>query len=780
MDEEMNQKLEWLEAQKIEISVDLFAAAKQQLQFLAAVDRNRYLYDGPALERAIYRYNACWLPLLAKYTEPSSICEGPLVPPLDCEWVWHCHRLNPVRYKTDCEELYGRVLDNSNVSSSVNGTSKSQTETLWRRLYPTEPYDLDLINKTTSETERKHTTTTYDLVSAVKRQSTFYYQVSRPHVDNDVFLREAVARYKAFLYLIKRNRERSVKLFCVPTYDIDLIWHTHQLHALSYCKDMTKMIGKVLEHDDTDSDRSKGKKLDTGFSGTTAMWEETFGARYWKAGAMNRGNTPKAVTTSPCGFLGKKLITAEEDVIVIQSPEVDVIEVVLEIVGVKNLPDAYKGKVFVVFSKTQPDSLFNAERRLSVLSESCGEKQVAMFKCEPRGELRFQLMSCKSKALGFVCLSLSEFLFPVSTLSVEKWLELTTPAKRGKDPISLRVAVSFTPPTPSPTVLHMVQTRPSLKDSCFFPLVGKARLAKVFTRVVDESETEVMSLQMRNSSGDTRQLIGEKGSGESLVMAEYDGSYWSLLDCKWSLKKIRSGERDGPLFEIMGERMVRVYSGRKLEYEPKHCAKLRSEQDFFMTAVEFSKEHPYGKAVGLLDLKTGSIEANERWFVLLGIVSAFILSDLLKKEGSLDKVKANVIKEETGVLTDQVKLEEETMMNLDVTTPVLEAAEKVNGGAKCYSKELNASGGCGVGCGVKSGNITEEEGGHCGGCGGSGCSGGGGRCGGMTKISGCGGGSCGGGSCGNCSGGCGNMIKSNANEDVRVAAPEALNDAVTV
>lgn len=48
----------------------------------------------------------------------------------------------------------------------------------------------------------------------------------------------------------------------------------------------------------------------------------------------------------------------------------------------------------------------------------------------------------------------------------------------------------------------------------------------------------------------------------------------------------------------------------------------------------------------------------------------------------------------------------------------------------------------------------------------------------MTKSSGCGGGSCGGGSCGNCSGGCGNMIKSNANEDVPVPSPEALNDAV--
>lgn len=55
MDKEKDHEVEWLEAQKIEISVDLLAAAKQQLLFLATVDRNRWLYDGPALEKAIYR-----------------------------------------------------------------------------------------------------------------------------------------------------------------------------------------------------------------------------------------------------------------------------------------------------------------------------------------------------------------------------------------------------------------------------------------------------------------------------------------------------------------------------------------------------------------------------------------------------------------------------------------------------------------------------------------------------------------------------------------------------
>lgn len=131
-----------------------------------------------------------------------------------------------------------------------------------------------------------------------------------------------------------------------------------------------------------------------------------------------------------------------------------------------------------------------------------------------------------------------------------------------------------------------------------------------------------------------------------------------------------------------------------------------------------------------------------------------------------------------------MKVGEEIMMNVDVINLVLEVVEKVNGGVKCYFKEFNVSGGCGVGCGVKSGNIIEEEGGYCGGCGGcgggSGCSGGGGWCGGVIKVSGCGGGFCGGGFCGNCSGGCGNMIKSNVNEDVLLVVLEVLNDVVIV
>lgn len=86
-----------------------------------------------------------------------------------------------VQYKSDCEQFYGKVLDNSNVVSSVHGACRRNTEETWNSLYPEEPYALNLkralsedISDRISELENCNK---YDLVSAVKRQSSFFYQV---------------------------------------------------------------------------------------------------------------------------------------------------------------------------------------------------------------------------------------------------------------------------------------------------------------------------------------------------------------------------------------------------------------------------------------------------------------------------------------------------------------------------------------------------------------------------------------------------------------------------
>ena len=141
-------------------------------------------------------------------------------------------------------------------------------------------------------------------------------------MSNDIFLKEAVARYKGFLHLIKRNKERSIRQFCVPTYDIDLIWHAHQLHPALYCKDTTAICGMLLEHDDTDSDRTEGTKLDVGFMETTKQWEEVYGVRYWRAGVMYRGNAPSPIVIDACLHEGthNNVVSEKVDCLLYTSP----------------------------------------------------------------------------------------------------------------------------------------------------------------------------------------------------------------------------------------------------------------------------------------------------------------------------------------------------------------------------------------------------------------------------------------------------------------------------
>ncbi|KAG9129769.1 hypothetical protein Leryth_015467 [Lithospermum erythrorhizon] len=692
----MEQELEWKESQKIKVNVDLIAEAKQQLEFLASVDRNRWLYHGTALHTAIYRYNSCWIPMLAKHLE-FPFFEGKLVVPLDCDWIWHCHRLNPVQYKSDCEEMYGKILDSRITVSSIQGTSEKETEEVWKKLYPNEPYQSDPTSVLSDNNVEKIVAdgkfTKYDLISAVERQSPFFYQVSRTHMSNDLYLEGAVARYKAFLYLIKRNQERSIRSFSVPTYDIDLIWHTHQLHPVSYCDDLVRLMGKVLEHDDTDSDRTEGQKLDVGFSGTIRNYERLYGCRYWRAGAMYQGATPPPIRTTPyCFNSEKKVIGLDQDTNIMRLPESKMIEVVLEFVRVKDVINEHKGSLYVTFSKTTPDAIFSDKRKLSILSES-GEKQVACFHCQPSGNMLFELISHSpfiTQSLGSCTISLED-LISEPGLMVEKWLEMIPFTNNtSTKPISLRVAISVTPPTPAPFVLHMIRGRSSLEDSCNLPLSDSFQYSRNWTRIIDEDGNAVITLQMRETKNSEvekelilrREVVGVLKSGEIRTLAECVGTEWSFRCSPWSIQVQKSTDIDGHILELTGHHTLRFYPGRKLEYETQQCQKQINEQDF-VTAVEFSEQSPYGRAVALLNLNSGIVMAKENWIFLPCSVIAFVLGENMRTEGYL-VANAKNLKERFLIQQGEEKK--------------LELHKRVTKGKASIPIMAGGCGGCGGGC----------------------------------------------------------------------------------
>ncbi|KAG6433557.1 hypothetical protein SASPL_105171 [Salvia splendens] len=680
---EKQQNLEWEAAQSIAISVDLVSAAKKQLKFLAAVDRNRWLYDGPALDRAIYRlftlkkitwYNAYWLPLLAKHSE-SPLFEGPLVVPLDCEWIWHSHRLNPIRYKKDCLELYGKLLDNRNVISSVEGASKNQTEDAWKTLFPGEPFELDL--------EVKQENTTGDGVVAEK--FTKYDLVSQPHMNETRYIRGAVARYKGFLHLIKRNKEQGIQSFVVPTYDIDLIWHTHQLHPASYSEDLVKYMGRILEHDDTDSDRSKGQKLDVGFTGTNMTFEDLFGRRYWRAGAMYKGVAPSPVRLSPYSGTDMKEESSCTQNPKLQLPSREVFEVMLEFAGVRNLPEGHNGSLFVTLSKSGTDKIFNGHRIIKIVAES-GEKQVATFRCQPTGNLQCELMSSSpSVSMGTMSISLEDFLSSDSDLTVEKWFDLVSSNTTETKPIGLRVAISVTTPTPAPYTLNMVHSQQ--------PIPGKPQFSRDLTAIVDEDGKMLINLHIRDmhkSRGKKecrrRVLIGNMASGKSCTLAEFTGFKWSMVNSPWSVKLPNANNDDGHIFELTGPYTVRFFRGGRLDYD----SNSQHEPHLF-TAIKFSPEEPYGTTVGLLNMKSGTIKVKEEWFILPSIIVTCILGKILRKTNQAPlqtKIGATCVSGGCGIM----------MANCGVTGVI-------SGCGSCGSMMANCgvSGGCGnmmANCGV--------------------------------------------------------------------------------
>ncbi|PKC11718.1 hypothetical protein RhiirA5_287310, partial [Rhizophagus irregularis] len=62
----------------------------------------------------------------------------------------------------------------------------------------------------------------------------------------------------------------------VPTLDIDLGWHTHQIHASLYRAFTQKHIGRIINHGDTLAKRT----LSDGFATTARSWYKKYHEPY--------------------------------------------------------------------------------------------------------------------------------------------------------------------------------------------------------------------------------------------------------------------------------------------------------------------------------------------------------------------------------------------------------------------------------------------------------------------------------------------------------------------
>ncbi|KAI5658668.1 hypothetical protein M9H77_27461 [Catharanthus roseus] len=261
------------------ISIDLVSAARRNLGFLRLVADSDWLHRKHTLLESIRRYDQLWMPLIADLTVGP---KPPMVlPPLDVEWVWYCHTLNPVSYRRYCESRFSKLIGKATIFDEENEEyALNKCKEIWEYRYPTEPFE----NESDGNFANPFVINE-DLLDEVSKHRYLYSKFDEPYRSEVVYLVAAKQRYKAFLYMITRVADRYSSQF-VPTSDVLLLWLTHQSYPTIYSVDIEELeehMGKVSGA----WDAAKEEDIEE----TKNMWEEIFDKPYEKAGGAAIGRS---------------------------------------------------------------------------------------------------------------------------------------------------------------------------------------------------------------------------------------------------------------------------------------------------------------------------------------------------------------------------------------------------------------------------------------------------------------------------------------------------------
>lgn len=135
-----------------------------------------------------------------------------------------------------------------------------------------------------------------DLVGAVLRQGSFVSKMDEldwlnsPAVDKT--MARLIAKYKIFMEIIARNAGRMA----VPTLDVDLAWHTHQLSPFRYYLFCESHTDSLINHDD----KVEEGKLSDSFEWTSKEYQRLTGGHLystctcWYCEAVHESTLPSS------------------------------------------------------------------------------------------------------------------------------------------------------------------------------------------------------------------------------------------------------------------------------------------------------------------------------------------------------------------------------------------------------------------------------------------------------------------------------------------------------
>jgi hypothetical protein len=261
----------------VPFSHDLVLPSKQLIAFLQGMHATGVTLIKPS-DPNLERYINYWLPLVAQHPHQS------LVPPPDVAWLWHCHRLSPMTYEKYCMAQYGAILDaNPPFQFQAENCSMlpiyTDTLQLWSSTHGSgRPFFLTELTKSmaTQPESALGLLDGFDLIASTERQKEFLWHVSQPYYTDDQFLTEAMTKYHKFLQLMP-----EMKMPIIPTFQVDLMWHTHILISTTYYHaGCVKIRGEKFDHDDSFDDRTPGAVLDQAFHEAIRLWKNQYGEDY--------------------------------------------------------------------------------------------------------------------------------------------------------------------------------------------------------------------------------------------------------------------------------------------------------------------------------------------------------------------------------------------------------------------------------------------------------------------------------------------------------------------
>ncbi|KAJ7529008.1 hypothetical protein O6H91_15G030100 [Diphasiastrum complanatum] len=688
-DEKTQQEAELKAATSLGISIDLVRAARRQLSFLRAINSLPFLYSGPAVDRAIYRYWHFWMPLAADKTlcledQNASWSDQAFLPPVDVQWVWHCHCLRPRAYRNFCLSHFQRVIDLPFLHDPSNeAAARERCKQLWSERYPEEPYNilsnLSELSELKECASQKTTADLYpekelhELVSAIARQSSFYTKICQPHVWKETFLYAALERYKCFLYILLKSKSQ---VFCVPTYDIDLMWHSHQLSPIAYAKDTRAILGWTLDHDDL-LDPGPETKLEQGFKDTKKLWENIFGFPYERAGIFYRAsssgsNLPKAKFQELSIIMSWDEYPKDINTKLVSLHPRHMIEVCISGRNTRAVAAVEENlDLFVRLSTLDSHKSLKLDRFMPCGADSPWQR-LYLLQCEicTKGvtlELRRPVKSWvkslgSSKLIGDCELSWKE-MQKASMLVVEKPFKFNSKKEfmEGLSGLQLHLAASITPPVQAPYLLKIVPDRVTddsgamlsniiLRMNKYHPQQGRW----ITRTVLNHHGAECFVIRIRIAKGIWRHSgdrpVGVDWSERVVHICEGGWTYVSgsigiapadniiasatpnadELDnykLTWSFSSSEtfsiSRDIDDPEWErhvtlelknTLGG-PVSLVNGRKLQYEVPD-AKSEDEEGF-VTLIRYTTYAPLGSATALFNWKISAIEVEPQEDVLL-------------------------------------------------------------------------------------------------------------------------------------------------------------------